>query len=149
MKQKRSVYMVSPKNDRGFTMIQSLLAVSFLALCLPLLSTILKSSDVSFYEQDLSVQQFFTFVQDDVKQAISYELKDTGRIIQLNLLSGISSTLELYGSLIRRRVNGTGHEIYLRDVEAIHFRPLDYGFSISVTMVDGENYEKTIVFYNK
>ncbi|WP_081779331.1 ComGF family competence protein [Oceanobacillus picturae] len=148
-KEKQSVYMVFLEKSSGFTMIQSLLAISFLALSLPFLASLLKAADIPLHEQELSIQQFFTFLQDDVKNATSFKLKDAGKILELNLVGGSTTTLEKYGNLIRRRVNGTGHEVYLRNIASLRFEPAAYGFSIFVTMEDGETFEKTIIWYDE
>ncbi len=113
------------------------------------MSTLIQASKIPSYEQELAVQQFFSFLQDDVKNATSYRLKESGSVIKLDLIDGFVTTIEKYDNLIRRRVNGAGHEIYLRNIKKLQFAPAEHGFTIIVILGEGEIYEKNIIWYNQ
>lgn len=111
---------------------------------LPLLAYLLKSVNFSSNYDELSIYQFFTFFRNEFIEATEYDV--TSRKITLYLQDGRRAAFELYNNLIVRRVDG-GFEVYLRDVQDIRFIPLSYGVQIIVTSLQGDQYEKTIVFY--
>ena len=147
IERKKYVCMESRHREQGFTFITVLLTITILSITLPFLSYMIQAADSESNYEEASVQQFFQFVRNEVIQSTSFQVKD--KKLYLNQkYKHISATLELYGSFVRRQINGQGHEIYLRDVKDVSFTPLPFGFHISVTMLSGDKYEKTIVHYN-
>ncbi|WP_176330239.1 competence type IV pilus minor pilin ComGF [Oceanobacillus rekensis] len=132
--------------EQGFTFITVLLTITILSITLPFLSYIIQAADYESNYEEVSVQQFFQFVRDEVIKSTSLQVK--GKKLYLNQkYEHVSAKLELYGSLVRRQINGQGHEIYLREVKDISFTSLPFGVRISVTMLSGDKYEKSIVQY--
>ena len=95
---------------------------------------------------EISVQQFFQFVRDDIIDATNIYVTN-GKLYLVKPHENKTATLELYGTLVRRQVNGKGHEIYLRDVEGISFTPLPYGVQVTVITTSEERYEKKFAYY--
>ncbi|WP_053074994.1 competence type IV pilus minor pilin ComGF [Ornithinibacillus californiensis] len=138
--------MESTRNEEGFTLLNQLFVLAVLLLCIPLQTVIYKTlTEVTYYEQ-ISIQQFFHYIQMDVNQATTYQ-SDGNKII-LTLPNEDIVTFEAYGALIRRQVNHQGHEIYLRDIQQFQVLPLPYGLKIKIQSLEGEHYEKVIAFYD-
>ncbi|MGY0692927.1 competence type IV pilus minor pilin ComGF [Virgibacillus sp. FSP13] len=142
---KRSAYMGIARTEHGFTFLTLLLTVTILFMTLPFISYLIKSATYSTNYQEESIQQFLYFLRDDVIKATDYAV--TPEAIKLRINDEQTVTIEQYGTLIRRQVNGQGHEIYLRDVEEVLFTSLPYGIHAKITSIQGETYEKQIILY--
>ncbi|RDW21931.1 competence type IV pilus minor pilin ComGF [Oceanobacillus chungangensis] len=148
-KEKRpSAYLEYMLHERGFTFVSMLFAITILFITLPFTGYLLNgTTNTSNYEQ-ISVYQFFQFLRDEVIRSTDISITDG----KLQLLQKINNkpaitTIEKYDSLIRRQVDGTGHEIFLFDVKELTFIHDPIGFLIRVTTLQGNAYEKRIVFY--
>lgn len=152
MKMIKYVYTVYRKNEQGFTFFSMLLTMTILFITLPLLAYLLQTANYSSNYNEISTQHFFSFLQNDVIHANDYTVKDD--TIELTVQEkcekedAVIATFEQYGKLIRRQVDGSGHEFYLRDVEDFTVKLLSYGMHVNILTLQGEHYEKTIVFYN-
>lgn len=143
-KMMRYVCMVIDKSEKGFTFISMFLTITILFSTLPLLVSLLLSTTYSTNYDQISVQHFFHFLRDELIEASSYMVEDN----TLKLKVGDRTVLiEKYNTIIRRRVDGQGHEIFLRDVEVISFSSLPYGVHTEIRTLQGAKYEKTIVLY--
>ncbi|RDW19193.1 hypothetical protein CWR48_09085 [Oceanobacillus arenosus] len=148
MQKKRFVYTEYMHHEHGFTFISMLFAIAILSITLPFTGYLLKATASQSNYEEISVYQFFQFVRDEV-------VKSTGMYIangKLHLQQKINNqqaiaTIEKYESLIRRQVDGTGHEIFLRDVQDLTFFEDPYGIKINVTTLEGNTYDKRIIFY--
>ncbi|WP_047979922.1 competence type IV pilus minor pilin ComGF [Ornithinibacillus contaminans] len=136
--------MALKTNEFGYTLYKLLFILAIIAICLPLQIAILKSLQLPASYEEISIQQFFHFIQQDVIKAEGVQLANDKIILELD---GDLVTIEEYGRLIRRQVNRQGHEIYLRDIGNMTISPLPYGFTIGISSLQGEIYEKDIVFY--
>ncbi|GEN31107.1 competence protein ComGF [Cerasibacillus quisquiliarum] len=136
------------KNETGFTLINTLLSFVLITCSLPFLIVLLqKSQELLNLEEELSVQHFFYFLQDDVKRSIDYQIiRDE---LYMTLDTGKQVQIGRNGHVIRRTVDQKGYEIYLRNVQSFHLYNLKYGFLVSIEMTTGGQYEKEIIFYNK
>lgn len=145
---RNNAYIVYQKNEHGFTFFSVLVTLTILFTTLPLLGYLLKSVSYSSNYDDISVYHFFHYLQNDVTNAIEYEVKGDKISMQLQGEDEAMASIGQYNQLIRRQVNGKGHEIYLRDVKDFTVTSLAYGFHVSILTLQGEHYEKTIVFSN-
>ncbi|WP_077703555.1 competence type IV pilus minor pilin ComGF [Virgibacillus dokdonensis] len=141
---KKSVFMPSHL-EYGFTFVTTSISIVVLVFSIPFVSYLLRQVSVDHAMNDLSVGQFFIFMRNEVMQA--EEIKIYPHQLKLSMHNGDEATFEKYGNLIRRQVDGTGHEIYLRDIKDITFSPLSYGFHIIITTMKGEKYDKKIIYY--
>ncbi|MBY7143380.1 ComGF family competence protein [Virgibacillus sp. NKC19-3] len=140
------VYMAIGKNDRGFTLVSILFSISIIAVTLPFTGYLINTiTDTSSHYEEVSTHQFFHFLRDDVIKATSFTIESSALILTLE--NETTATIEKYGKHIRRKTDHGGHEIYLRDIEDITFTELPYGIHATVTSMQGEQYEKTIIFY--
>jgi len=138
--------MALRKNEGGFTLLSSLMAIMIIGLILPLIANLYQTTaTLPTYTEEISIQQFFQFLRDDLSEGVSYQVKKDE--LQITLYDGTLVTIEKYNDLIRRQVNRKGHEIYLRDIENVFFKKIPYGISASIISSKGVKYEKHIVFY--
>lgn len=145
-KKRSSVYTDTRKSERGFTFLSLLLTATILFMTIPLVTYLVKAADYSSHYQEISIQQFFYYLRDDVMKATTFAVPSSTEL-KLGNSDGTTVTIEQYKDLIRRRIEGEGHEIYLRDVADISFQKIAYGIRATVTSLQGETYEKTIILY--
>ncbi|MGG4181102.1 ComGF family competence protein [Virgibacillus pantothenticus] len=133
-------------HESGFTLVTTLITIGILVFSIPFVSYVLRDASTTVNSNThLSVGQFFIFMRNEVIQA--QELKIYPDQLKLIMQNGDEATFVMYGSLVRRQVDNTGHEIYLRDVKNISFSPLPYGLQVTVTTIEGEQHDKEIIFY--
>lgn len=143
---KAFVYTAYKQNEEGFTFVSLLLMISILAIFIPFLSYTLKAADIPSSNQEISVQQFFQFLRDDVIMA--NEVDSTRKRLYLKQgQSGDQVVIKRHGDLVHRQVNRRGHEIYLQDIQDVTFSKVPYGIRVNVRSLEGESYEKTIIYY--
>ncbi|WP_077326961.1 competence type IV pilus minor pilin ComGF [Virgibacillus siamensis] len=140
------VYTAIQLNEKGFTFLSVLLAITVVFLTLPLIALITKSIDYSSNYDAMSVQQFFYFLRDDVIASTMVESEQSDKLI-LHYYDDTIVTFEKYDDLIRRQVNGQGHEIYLREVQDVQFTASPNTIHVFITMKQGDQYEKSIHVY--
>ncbi|MFC2948180.1 competence type IV pilus minor pilin ComGF [Virgibacillus sediminis] len=133
------------KNDSGFTFLNMFFTLAIIAASLPFLSHLVTYSQPNDHLDELSVQQFFRFVRNDLINSVDYAL--TSDSLYLTLVDGTVATIETYQDSIRRRVEGKGHELYLRNMETLEFSEAEQGISVTVRSLEGNTYEKILVFY--
>lgn len=141
-----SAYMPYQLNEKGFTFITTLAMMAILAMTLPFLGLTMKMVQPNTGYDELSINEFFRFVRDELIQSRSYYINDN--ILYLLQENDKVTTISQYESQIRRRVDDRGHEIYLRDITEIKFTEDDFGLKIEVTDMKGIIYEKKFTFYN-
>jgi|SRR5690625_3902160 len=142
---KRFACMHFLHNDNGHTLLSMLFALAIFSLTIPFLAMLISNTNYTSNYNMSSVQHFFHIIRDDLLHSPTYAIKKNK--IYLSNFQDQEITIEHYGSLIRRQVNGLGHEIYLRQVENVTFKKLPYGLHATVTLNGGETYEKSIIFY--
>src|SRR5699024_3004794 len=145
---KNYAYMAHRKNEQGFTFFSMLVTITIWFTTLPLLGYLLKSVNYSSNYDDVPVQQFFHFLQNDVTNSFDYDVRDDTITLHIPGEEEAIASIRQYKQLVRRQVDGKGHEIYLQDIKDFTITSLAYGFHVSILSLQGEHYEKTIVFYN-
>ncbi|MGM8213493.1 competence type IV pilus minor pilin ComGF [Virgibacillus sp. W0430] len=139
------MYTGIQKNELGFTLIHYLFLLTILTISLPLLSSLLQSMPDDSTTDELSIRAFTHFIRDDVIRAIDFEVNSD--VLTLYLYDGKRATVSKYNNVVRRQVNGEGHEVYLIGVKDISFVPHSEGFYMQVVSEQGDKYEKSIQFY--
>ncbi|MRH43136.1 hypothetical protein GH741_10640 [Aquibacillus halophilus] len=132
------------RNNKGFTLVSLLLSLSIIFITLPLLPFILNSIEQESYYEEISIRQFFHFVNVEFHSAVSYSTVNS--IVNIQKGNGEIVTIEKYQSLVRRRVAGQGHEVLVRDIKEFLIKPISNGIKIEVTTLEGDTYEKTFSF---
>lgn len=146
-KVKQFVYTVLDKSEDAFTLLSMVLVITILFTTLPLLAYLINSVSYSTNYDELSIQQFFQFLRDELMLATDYSVSNN--MIVFHDPDGKKVSFERYNSVILRKVDGKGHDIYLRDVQAIYFTDISYGIQAEITSLEGETFEKTIIHYEQ
>ncbi|MFD2133537.1 competence type IV pilus minor pilin ComGF [Pseudogracilibacillus auburnensis] len=127
-------------------MIELLLTLMIITMTLPFVALFFSYINTPSFEEDMSIQQFFIFLRNDA--LLADNVYSENNKLFFNLTTNEIAKIEYYPSLIRRQVNGKGHEIYVRDIASLTIESLPYGSKIIVQTVKGETYEKTIAHYD-
>jgi len=133
------------RNHKGFTFISLLTVLSIIAISLPIIAAIIQTTKSFSNYEAISVYQFFLFLRDEAILSQHAEIVDNKLTFQQE--DSIVS-ISFYQNIVRRQVDGRGHEIYLRNVKSIEFESLSSGIHVKVTNLAGELFEKTIVLYH-
>jgi|SRR5690625_121324 len=140
--------MMPIKNEDGFTLISTLFIMVLIVFLLPLLISLITTASASYETtyDDLSIQQFFVFLRDELFMATNYEIRTNALI--LDLPDGKKSFFMQVGDHIVRRLSG-GYEIFLRDIDRVMFSEWSDGIHVNITSLEGEQYEKILRFYKE
>jgi len=131
-------------DSKGFTFISVMLTLFIILITLPFVGYLLKNNSNTEQYEDISVQQFFIFLRNEILHATDTYIEDHKLILKTKEDEVVK--IEKYKNIIRRQVKG-GHEIYLRDVHDWDLEPLSYGVKVTVTTESGGVYEKNFDFY--
>lgn len=131
------------KENKGFTLIETMLSLFFLSVVVFLFPFIfsffspVKNDKLSMKEVEL----FYMQISREVHGAKNIRI-DGGKLF-IRLQSDEEASYEQYKSVIRRRLQNAGHEVFLQNVHSVNFNLLDHNFiSIKVTGKYGEIYER-------
>ena len=119
------------------------MTLGVIIITLPLLAQVITLITVPSSYDELSMQQFFYFLRDEV--SIADDINVNQDVLILKLVNGDTITFKKYKDLVIRQVDGKGYDVYLRNVKEINFRRLFYGVHTTITSLEGEQYEKNIV----
>ena len=130
---KNRQYAKKCKREAGFILTEMLVALTlFLVFCafFPLAIKIttegrIISSSLHSLEWDVFLHQ----LKKEVRLAESVRVADQKLYLTVDEKN---IQYELYGNKIRRRVNGTGHEVCLQEVETVKFEAVQNGVKIAV-----------------
>jgi|SRR5699024_1384065 len=134
------------KNEQGFTFASHLFVIMVLGMILPIIAYLYQATaSIPSNTEEISIQQFFQFLRDDLSKATSYHVAEEQ--LTIHLYDGTPTTIEKYFSVIRRQVEGKGHEIYLHHVKDVKFEEMSHGIKTTITSSKGNEYVKHIVYY--
>lgn len=141
---KRRDGMWNGKINGGYTLLEMLL-VMFILLTItfmfPLLFTTLehwveKPTSLHPFEWEVATRQLTM----DVREAQDMKVENG----KLTLMNEDTILYELYGHVLRRRVNQLGHEVTLQNIQSVQFFHVQSGIKIQVKDLDGTSYEEKI-----
>lgn len=132
-------------DSKGFTMTETIISLLTVMVVITLSFPLLKSLKSPNYYQELSARQLFTFIQEEVNESTNVTFAPSKLTITDNLERSI--LIEHYNTIIRRRVNGTGHEVLLNGVVSFHIEDKTSYFIVSVEMEGGATYQKNIQYF--
>lgn len=132
-------------NERGLTFMNMIVTIMIISITLPLLVSIFNIIHIESDEDDIAVMQFFVYLRDDMLYAESMTVADNK--LYFILPTKEIATIEQYNDIIRRRVNGLGHEVYLRNIKDFKLERLDFGTKVNVITEEGKTFEKIIAHY--
>lgn len=132
------------RNEVAFTLLEViitlLLTMTILSISVPLFS-LFKPDD---YYIKSSTSQLSMILQEELNQSRNF-------VVSPETLSFTDQqhrhvVIEHYESIVRRRVNGTGHEVMIQEVKAIHFNKKEHSIQMKVEMMNDETYQYFIHF---
>jgi len=136
------------KNEKGMTLIEALLSLFITLLLLQALPFVLKSVWV-FSQQppndDIPIYQFYRFIEQDLYKTRAIETLPDG--VRLQKQNGDWIDIEQYGQIIRRQVNGQGHQWLLQEVQSLEVQSTSNGFKLILTQEGGARFEKRFTLY--
>lgn len=132
-------------NETGFTMITSLLTIVIIAITLPLISFVFNQINSPELSDDIKYSQFFNFIHDDILRANNIYVN--GHTLMFETRTDELATVSQYYNIIRRQVNGVGHEVYVRDVQDFSVKQNNHYIQLKLVSIEGDVYEKTIPTY--
>lgn len=131
------------QNTRGFTLIETLIALFVLAVVaasFPLWLHVLNHSEPLRTLDPMEVELFFQQTGMEIREAKT--LKTHGGHLILQKYNADKVSYLLKNGVIRRRVNGRGSVWMLNHVRTIHFNLLGTGVKIIVSGRKGVTYER-------
>ncbi|WP_404453004.1 ComGF family competence protein [Virgibacillus necropolis] len=146
MRKKRHVCSDILVKQKGFTLLSTLLTIAILFITVPFLEYITKSLSYTTNYTDLSANQLFHFMRDDLIRSTDYTIGN--QVVSLKAIDGTTVTYEKYEDIIRRQVDSTGHEVVIRNVKSLSFEEISYGIKTIIITMDGAVYEKKFTIYN-
>jgi len=142
---KRSIKNVSTLNNSGFTMLEMLYGFSIFLIIiafLPLSFKLLFHHDlIEARTQNMEWHVFINQLKKELRLSEGISIENGKLILKRN---GQDVLYEKYNKSIRRRVNYTGHEVVLQQVDIIRFDYLKDGVRITVTDIFSQNYSAII-----
>lgn len=145
IKTRQFVYTAMLNHEKGFTLIELLLTLTIIVVTLPLMIYLFAIFPIDSQIDDLNIEQFILFLRNDILLSERIEVHENK--LYFPLKSGKTATIEQYNDVIRRQVDGRGHEIYLRDVHSLFVQEKAYGFDIKIRGLNGEAYEKKMYVF--
>lgn len=143
---KKHAYTVIDNNEKGFSMISMLITITIIFVTLPFFAYLLSHLSYTSHQEFLSVNQFFLFLRDELIESPRVEIVDP-QSINYELRNGEIAEISKYNDIVRRRVQGKGHEVFLRDVKKLSLKRISNGIQVELTTKQGEIYEKQIILY--
>lgn len=138
-------------NERGYTFLNlffTFLIYSFIISTITIVFHFLVShsqhpDDLKPYEWELFVIQLHR----EIKESSSVTVNETN--ISFINKQGQNVSINKYNNLIRRQIEGKGHEIMLLKVISVTFQKVDSGIELSVVSEAGKNYSHIFRSYKE
>ncbi|WP_177176308.1 ComGF family competence protein [Piscibacillus halophilus] len=150
VKKRKYVVMFRINNSNGYTLLSLIISLSILIFTTPLIVHFLNfilSIDSTYHQSDFELRQLHYYIQSEMNQSVEVHINHHS--ITFVKADGSRVKYELYKDLIRRRVNDTGHEVILRDVEIFEVKMHSENvFLIGCKKGDGHYYQRTYISNN-
>ncbi len=138
------------KSDKGFTILEMLvvlLIVMTLTSLFPILFSILsqwtnEQSRLHPFEWEVAMSQLLM----EVREGKEIRIRD-GNLELTNYDNKVIS-YEKYSNMLRRRVNGKGHEVILQQIQSAQFSLFQGGVRLLVTDQEGAEYTSYLYRWN-
>ncbi len=138
-------------NERGYTFLNlffTFLIYSFIISTITIVFHFLVShsqhpDDLKPYEWELFVIQLHR----EIKESSTITVNETN--ISFINKQGQNVSINKFNNLIRRQIEGKGHEIMLLNVISVTFQKVDSGIELSVVSEAGKNYSHIFRSYKE
>src|SRR5690625_4014736 len=132
---KKFVFTDFKKNEEGITLLSVLFTLLIIMIVLPFIIHFFSHIQQAKMSTDLTVEQFFIFLRNDSLFADRVYSADNKLYFQLS--SGKIAKIEQFDNVIRRQIDGEGHEIYIRYIESFSLQPLSFGTKVVIKTEEG------------
>jgi|SRR5690625_2759653 len=137
--------------NKGYTLVSLLFSLTILFLITPLTIYLIKPindfNEIHYFPY-YELSQFEYFIRNELNHASNIELEQ--HKIHFYRSDGSKVTFELYNDQIRRRVNHSGHEVLIHQINQFIVEPLNENFfEIIIVGRDGYDQKQTYHFKNK
>lgn len=132
------------KNNRGFTLYETIFSLFILSIIIFIIPFILNffTSPQTEKLHKKEVELFFINISREIHNAKNMYVNDGELIIVLQ--NNDKASYEQYQNMIRRRVNKQGHEVLLQNIESVHFEIDEHLVTVSIHGKHNETYERNI-----
>jgi competence protein ComGF len=128
-------------DESGFTILEVLVSFAILLMVVMMVPSILRlaqiNNEIPSYEIDVFIQQASVDIRKSKELRIENDL-------ELLMPNGDIVMIEQYKDMIRRRVNESGHEVFLQNVKQVSYRLENRGVTLFITDLDGNVYASRI-----
>ncbi|MQR95608.1 competence type IV pilus minor pilin ComGF [Fictibacillus phosphorivorans] len=124
---------VTFKNN-GYTLVESMIALGVLivtSFLVTLLFTHLQKQPQSVQSEETAL--FFSMIGKEIREAATVEVRNNALFISLP--SGEMVSFTRYHSLIRKQVNGLGHEVWVQNIQDMKVEEIENQY-VYVTLTD-------------
>jgi len=125
-------------NNRGFTLLEMLIALSLFmiiaASMVPLLKIMHENAETSRRISDMEWEVFCSQSKKEIRMSTKVNVLNNKLVLENSFGTVI---YEMYGDKLRRRVNFSGHEVILQNVNGVAFEKLKSTLTISAEDLDG------------
>lgn len=133
-------------NEKGFTLVESLLSLLIFMIISAMLAMILSVLLSRVYEQSIHPFEWENFIkqaQMDLREAENWKVEEDK--ILFTMIDGGVASYEIYKALLRRQVAGTGHEVLLQNVSQMKCEVIVDGVEIHVTDTSGNVFKRKLI----
>ncbi|WP_028783201.1 ComGF family competence protein [Thalassobacillus devorans] len=129
----------------GYTLAETIISLLLVTLLISFLPPLFQLLSIDNQQEELSVQQFFTFASDEL--ALNDLVSVQSNRLELLSYHNELVTIERYGYSLRRQVGGRGHEVLLRNIESVQFSLENNQLLVVITSLGGKTFEKRLQVY--
>lgn len=147
--QNKSKLFVTLQNKSGFTLIELLVSLSiFLAISSLILQMLTNVHTSLRTDVGINPKEWEIFLNQFKRQVyLSTDQKVSGNKLFLSVKNNEIVLFEQFGDKLRRRVNGTGHDVVLQNVSRFSVKKEGELIVIEVTDKGGKLYTRSITPY--
>jgi competence protein ComGF len=132
-------------DNRGFTLLEMLLSFTIFIMIASFIPLFLQLAAFPSEKNKLNLLEWEVFLQQakiEIREASELEVKDG--VLYLKNLYGQNVSYEQYNHSLRRRVDGTGHEILLKNIKSVSFQIVTNGCIVVVTDLNENEFRAKI-----
>jgi competence protein ComGF len=132
-------------DNRGFTLLEMLLSFTIFIMIASFIPLFLQLAAFPSEKNKLNLLEWEVFLQQakiEIREASELEVKDG--VLYLKNLYGQKVSYEQYNHSLRRRVDGTGHEILLKNIKSVSFQIVTNGCIVVVTDLNENEFRAKI-----
>lgn len=130
-------------NENGFTLTEMMLSLMILMAIVSFFPLFMSFFELEDNRQLRSkeVELFFMQISDEIHGAKQLSVDKSNERVDITLKNGNVASYERYGTNIRRRINKTGHQVLLQNIDGVTFSLSgDKLLYIEITGKNGESF---------